>query len=234
MKTRVRLLGASVVIAAVLATPAIAGAQTTRRLVITPYAGVYAPTGHLLKLGLAAGGQSANLTMKQKASFALGGNASYWLTERTAIEVGATYAFSDATASANLSGGEEPFAFTGSENAYALLATAKYMVSMLPSTSPMSLRLGLGPALVTRGGSAYKSDSEGKFSGLTDVGGAISLCTKIPVTKLVAVRLRGESYLYSARLKFEDPVDPTNNFRFDSRFQTDLLFSAGLQLAFGR
>ena len=234
MRIRVWALIMGLAGGALLAVPTVAGGQTTRRLVITPYAGVFAPTTSLAKVGAAIGGESANLTLKQKSAFALGANASYWFTERTAVELGAAYAFSDAKATAALNSTSEQFFLNQSQNAYAVLASAKLMVSMLPSTSPMSLRLGVGPALVTRGGSAYKSDEEGKFTGLTDVGGAFSLCTKIPITKLVAVRLRGESFMYSAKLRFEDPADPTNNFRFDSRFQSDLLFSAGLQFAFGR
>jgi hypothetical protein len=76
--------------------------------------------------------------------------------------------------------------------------------------------------------------ADGKITGLTDVGGAISLCTRIPITRLVALRLRGENFMYSSKLGFEDPADRSNNFEFDSKFQNDLLFSAGLQFTFGR
>ena len=233
MTKRVRVL-ISGLGAALFAAPMVARAQTTSRLVITPYAGVYTPTTNLAHVGAAMGGQSARLTLKQKTALALGGNMSYWFTERTALEVGAAYAFSDARASTRVFGGGQGFAFSGSENAYALLGSAKLMVSVLPSTSPMSLRVGVGPAVVTRGGDAYKADESGKFRGLTDVGGAFSLCTKIPITKLLAVRLRGEDYMYSAKLKFENSVDPTTNYAFESKFQHDLLFSVGLQFAFGR
>lgn len=234
MTVPVRSLFASIAFGAVLIAPTVASAQTVKRIVITPYAGVYTPTTNLAEVGAAAGGASASLNLKQKTALALGANASFWFTDRTAVEFGAAYAYSDVKGSVNLSGTGENFSGSVSDNAYAILASAKFMVSMLPQTSPMNLRLGIGPALVSRGGSAYKSDELGKYTGLTDVGGAVSLCTKIPVTKLVAVRLRGESFMYSARLGFKDPANPTNNFKFDSKFQNDLLFSAGLQFAFGR
>ena len=232
--TATRSFIASIVVGTLVATPIAVGAQAAKRWVITPYAGVYVPTANLLKFDAASGGQSASLAVEQKTAFALGANASYWFSERTALELGGAYAFSDAKASATLAGTSEAFAGSGSQNAYTVMASAKVMVNLLPATSPMSLRLGVGPAMITRGGDAYKSTSAGKFSGLTDVGGALSLCTKIPVTKDLAVRLRGEDYMYSAKLKFEQPADPTNNFAFDSRFQHDLLFSVGLQFPFGR
>ena len=234
MTTRMRVHIPVLAIGALLAAQAAANAQPARRLIVTPYAGVYTPTTSLARVGAAGGGASASLNLKQKTAAALGGNVSYWFTERTAVEVGAAYAFSDAKASARIAGTGNEFAGAASQNAYALLASAKLMVGLLPSTSPFNLRFGVGPALVTRGGSAYKADANGKFSGLTDVGAAASLCTKIPITKAVGLRLRGESFMYTAKLRFEDPVDPTNNFRFDSRFQNDLLFSAGLQIGFWR
>ena len=233
MRTRM-WLHTSALAAGALLVASTAGAQPARRLIITPYAGVYTPTTSLAKVGVAAGEASASLDLKHKTALALGANASYWFTERTAVEIGAAYAFSDAKASASIAGTGSPFAGSASQNAYALLASAKLMVGLLPATSPFNLRFGVGPALVTRGGSAYKSDAEGKFTGLTDVGAAASLCTKIPITKAVALRLRGEDFMYSAKLRFHDPVDPSNNFRFDSRFQNDLIFSAGLQLGFWR
>lgn len=219
--------------AALVAAPVVAGAQTIRKLVITPYAGVFAPTNDLARAVEAGGGTRARLDLKQKAALAIGGNASYWLTERTALEVGAAYAFSDARATTSLAGHGEHLSFTGTEDAYAVLGSAKFMVSLLPPRSPMSLRLGVGPAIIHRGGDAYDADEDGEITGLTDVGGAISLCTKVPITRSIALRLRGENFMYSSRLRFKDPVDPADDFEFKSRFQNDLLFSAGLQLAFG-
>ena len=225
---------ASIAAGALLVAPSLGGAQTVRKVVLTPYAGVFAPTTNLAEFGAAGGGASASINLKQKTALALGANASFWFTERTAVELGAAYAFSDAKGSVGVSGTGQDFAASMSDNAYAILASAKLMVSLLPTTSPVNLRFGVGPALVSRGGSAYKADEVGKLTGLTDFGGAVSLCTKVPITKLVALRVRGESFMYSAKLGFKDAVDPTNNFKFDSKFQNDLLFSAGLQFAFGR
>jgi hypothetical protein len=92
----------------------------------------------------------------------------------------------------------------------------------------------VGPAIINRGGTAYKDDEEGKFSGLTNVGGAASLCTRIPITGRVALRLRAEDYVYQSRLKFRDAADPTGSPSFDKKLQNDLIFSAGLQIGFAR
>lgn len=219
-------LGAGVAIVGAILAATTAGAQTTKKVVLTPYFGMYAPTTNLL---VAPGGEGS---ARHKAGPTLGLNASWWLTDRVAFELGGAYAYSDArTVSPELS--PVVTSLRETRNAYVLLGSAKAMVGLFPADSKMSLRLGFGPAIISHGGSGYK-DPDGKVTGRTDVGGAISLCSKIPITDRIAVRVRAEDYLYQAKLAFRSSVDPTDDVAFDKKFQSDLLFSAGLQFAFFR
>jgi hypothetical protein len=109
------------------------------------------------------------------------------------------------------------------------------MVGIVPIGDDAQLRFGVGPAIVNHGGKAYRAGDEGKFTGLTHLGGAVSLCTRIPMTELLAIRLRAEDYMYQSQLKVRAAgLDATQSVTFDKRFQHDFMLSAGLQLGFRR
>jgi hypothetical protein len=103
------------------------------------------------------------------------------------------------------------------------------MVQLLPAESDYNLRLGFGPALITRNGSAYKSDAEGSYTGLTDVGAVISLCTRLRLTDMFSLRLRGEDYFYQANVGFKDQLTG-QSIAFGDRKQNDFVFSLGFQM----
>ena len=92
----------------------------------------------------------------------------------------------------------------------------------------ISTFVGIGPALITRSGTAFSS-SAGKLTGLTDVGAAMSLCTRLSLTEKLGIRLRAEDYIYRSRLGFESAVNAANNYQFEAKTQNDFVFSAGLQ-----
>jgi outer membrane protein W len=207
-----------------------AAAQMSGRIVLTPYAAAYVPSNDLVKASAVGGGLSVVGNAKHQAGFAYGLNGSYWLNDRTAIELGGAYAFSDVKGSLLTSDVGGVTSGSSSENAHVIFGSAKVMFHLLPPDSKFNLRLGVGPAIISRGGTAYKSDAEGKVTGLTDVGAAMSLCSRIPLAKDVGIRLRAENYLYQAKLKFVDKLDPSGSFAFDSRIQNDFIFSAGVQL----
>ena len=211
--------------------PVVAGAQLERQFVFTPYVGLYAPTNNVATLGTSAGGTAITASMKHKSSVALGATASYWFTGHAGFEVGGAYAYSDAKGWLDIGG---TGVSTIGDNARMVFGTAKFMVSLMQLTNDTQLRFGIGPAVINRGGAAYKSDLDGKPKGLTNVGAAASLCTRIPLTNLVAIRVRAEDYMYQARLKWESSTDPLENMAFGKKFQHDLLFSAGLQIGFRR
>ena len=206
------------------------GAQIANRIVVTPYAGVFMPSSRIAELKSDMGGIRSAIGIRQQNSLALGLNASYWFNGFAGVELGGAWAFSDARASLALSDQVSGFSFTGNESARVLMGSAKLMMNIIPLTERSALRLGVGPAIINRGGSAYKADDTGDFSGLTDIGGAISLCSRLPLTDFLSLRLRAEDYMYSSRLKFRDFSTPTEVFSFGSKLQNDFIFSAGLQL----
>lgn len=224
MSHTLRFVRASVVLAA-LAVAVPAQGQGYGTWVFTPYIGAYVPTADLTKFTSTDGGEALIGKVKHDAGVALGGNLSYWFAERMGVEFGGAYAWSHADVSSNL----ESF----NDHSYVLMGTAKMIFALLPPAGDVQLRFGVGPAIINRGGTAYKDD-EGEFRGLTNVGGAASLCTRIPLTSRLSLRLRAEDYIYQSRLKFRDATDPGFDPRFDRKLQNDLVLSAGLQIGFTR
>jgi len=207
----------------------VASAQLDRQFVFTPYVGVYAPAEKIATNGTTAAGTPFTAFFKQQNSAALGATASYWFNRRTGVELGGAYALSDTKGS--LGSGDVGFP---TKRAHVVFGAAKFMVGLLPTSGDAQLRFGFGPALISRGGEAYQSTLMGKPKGLTDFGAAASLCTRIPLGNLLAIRVRAEDYMYQARLRWQAATAPTGNLDFAKRFQHDLVFSAGLQIGFRR
>ena len=220
-------------LAAVLPLPTVA--QPLGKLVLTPYVGAYAPSTKVARLNEADGGTTFAASAEHKNAFALGATASYWFVPRVGVELGGVYAFSDVTSRFAMQEPGSPGDFSNEvENAGVILGNAKLMVGLFPSTSDFQLRFGVGPAIIQRVGSAYKADAEGRVTGRTDFGGAVSLCTKLPIGTGMALRLRVEDFMYRAKLGWQDKQDPSGSFTFDSRFQNDFVLSAGLQIGLMR
>ncbi|HVX38548.1 MAG TPA: hypothetical protein VHB25_03160 [Gemmatimonadaceae bacterium] len=212
--------------AALVISPALALAQNPAgSVVVTPYVGVYSPSTDVMKEGVSAAGQSVTANGKHQASAAYGMNASYWITDRLGIELGGAYSSSQLKGTITQTG-ITPVTIT--DHAHIWLGSAKLMIQLLPPSTGANLRLGIGPAFVTRGGTAYSGDNTGSVTGLTDFGGAVSLCSKIPVTRNFGIRVRAEDYMYQAKLGW-NAVNANNSYTFNSRMQHDFVFSAGLQ-----
>ena len=227
MRNRIvlRLASVGIALAALLA---VVVAQMAGGIVVTPYAGVYVPTSDIIGAGVNRVG-ATTLNAKQQPALLSGVTMSYWLTNRIGLEGGAAYTKSGVKGNLLVENSGGSFV-TASEYSHVWLGSAKMMVQLLPPTSDYNLRLGFGPAIVSRAGKAYSSDNQGKVTGKTDIGGVLSLCSRLPVSKMISVRLRAEDYMYSAKIGYKSSISPTNNLAFDSRFQNDLVFSAGLQL----
>jgi outer membrane protein W len=214
---------------AVAAAPGGLAAQVAGGVIVTPYAGVYVPTNDIVSVAVSRSGAAA-ANVKHETAFLSGVNVSYWLTDRLGLEGGAAYTKSGVKGNLLVENTGGSTFEKATEYAHIWLGSAKMMVQLLPRTSEFNLRLGLGPAIVSRAGKAYTSDSEGKVTGKTDIGGVLSLCSRMPLSKMVSVRLRAEDYMYSGKIGYKSSVSPTESLNFDSRFQHDLVFSAGLQL----
>jgi hypothetical protein len=216
-----------------LAAASIAGAQAERRIVVTPYAGVFVPATRVAHIRSDIGGIDHVIGIRQQSALALGANVSYWFSNLTGLELGGAWAFSDAQPTSGFSS-VFPGALNGTESARVLFASAKLMLNLIPFTERRALRFGVGPAIISHGGSAYDSGANGKFSDLTDFGGAVSLCSRLPMTDFLSLRLRAESFIYSSKPRFEGTAVPQGNYEFAARIQNDFIFSAGLQMVFWR
>jgi hypothetical protein len=215
-------------------TPVTAGeAQQTRRIVVTPYAGVFMPSAKVAELKADLVGMPAAMGIRQQSSLAMGVGASYWFNDFAGLELGGAWAFSDAIPSLGLSAQVPGLSPTRNESARVVMGSAKFMVNLFRLNQRSAVRLGAGPAIISRGGAAYDADTNGEFTGLTDVGGAVSLCTRLPLTDFLSLRVRAENYMYSTRLGYRSAADPSE-FGFRSRTQSDFIFSAGLQMVWHR
>jgi hypothetical protein len=202
------------------------------RIVVTPYAGVFVPAARVAELKPTLVGVQSASGIRHQNALALGLNASYGFNDLLSLELGGVWAFSDARASLGLSNQVPGFSLSRNESARVLMGSAKLMVNLIPLTERSALRLGVGPAIINRGGSAYKADDNGDFSGLTDVGGAISLCSRLPLTDFLSLRCEPRTTRTSAQVpRFSNP---TEEFSFGSKLQNDFIFSAGLQMVWWR
>lgn len=228
-----RFLAIASVIAVAASAPHDVGAQGRRRIVITPSAGVLVPAARVVEVESAPAVHPTQWIRHQPAA-TFGLTASYWFNNLVGIEFGGAWAFGTVRASSELASVVPGLSLSGVQPAHVVLGSVKAMVNLLPITDRAALRLGVGPALVSRGGAAYDPRPGGTFSGLTEFGGAVSLCSRVPVTDVVSLRLRAENYLYATRLRFRGAATPGNEYAFRSRLQNDFLVSAGLQLVFWR
>ena len=217
MRTRMLALAASGVLA-VLA-PARAPAQLAGKFIFTPYVGAYVPSADLVSGSLT----SADVSARQRASVAFGTTGSFWVTNRIGMEGGLVYSGSELKRDGFITPG------SSTRNANVWLGSAKLMLQLLEPQSDYNVRLGFGPALITRSGSAYASNATGSYSGLTDVGAVISLCTRLRLTDMFSLRLRGEDYIYQSNVGFKNDLTG-QSIAFGDRKQSDFVFSLGLQM----
>jgi hypothetical protein len=204
------------------------------RIVITPYIGVYVPTSDVFRFGAAQNGTTVSFDARHQPAPALGASASVWLDDRFTIEASGLY--SRNTLRADLSMNQLGFATVSHANSDANVwaGALKLLVQALPKESGVNLRVGVGPVLITRGGPAYRAADEGRMTGLTNVGGAVSLCTRVPLGHVAAIRLRAEDFVYRARQRWESQILTGSELRSDPRTQHDLVASLGLQLGLNR
>lgn len=210
------------------------GAQELQqRIIVTPYAGIFVPSSKIAQVKSVGGGAPSVLGIQQQKALLAGVTAAYSFNNFAGVELSGAWAFSDATMSPGLAS-EIPGLGTRHQSARVVMGAAKVMLNLLPISRRAALRLGVGPAIIARGGSAFKADDQGDFDGLTDVGGAVSLCTRIPLTNFLSLRVRAENFMYASQLRYRSFANPSEEFVFGSRLQNDLAFSAGLQMVWWR
>jgi hypothetical protein len=220
--------------ALVLVAPVWAQMPGDSRIVVTPYIGVYMPTSDVFRFGTVQNGTTVAYDARHQPAPALGASASVWLDDRFAIEASGLY--SRNTLHADLSMNQFGVATVSHANGEADVweGAVKLMVQALPKETGLNLRVGVGPLIITRGGPAYRAVDEGRMTGLTNLGGTFSLCTRVPLGHVAAIRLRAEDLVYRARQRWESQTMAGSELRSDPRTQHDFVASLGLQFGLKR
>jgi hypothetical protein len=224
------MMGVVAFATAVILAPATMPAQIAGKFIVTPYVGAYVPSTDLARTSVSAGGVSVDAFARHQSAVAFGTTGSFWITDRVGMEGGLVYSSSALKSGGVINEGGVATPGSGRDYANVWLTSAKLMVQLLPPESDYNVRLGFGPALITRNGSAFKSGAEGSYTGLTDIGAVISLCTRMRLTDNFSLRLRGEDYMYESKIGFKSSASPSQTFSFDSRKQNDFVFSLGFQV----
>ena len=82
-----RFLHSATIIGAIALIPRVVSPQLAGSVVFTPFAGAYVPANDVAKVIAPSSALAA--AARQKSASAFGGNLSYWLNERVAVEGGA-------------------------------------------------------------------------------------------------------------------------------------------------
>lgn len=158
------------------------GAMPQSRVELTPYAGVYVPTGAL----------TPSAVLKRETSLSAGGRLTVWLPGRMAIEGTLSYAPSNVTQNAPTA-----FSFPGPSSGHLTAVAAKAIVRFSAPDAPAQFYLGGGLGHVFLGGDTYSIDAYGQGTS-TSVGGIASLGTAFKLGPSLALRLDAEDYIFQA------------------------------------
>lgn len=207
---RTKWCGLAIVVAVLL--PADASAQRPS-IQIEPYVGIFVPLGDLVdeeRTGV-------RFVASQKEAFALGGRAALAFGGATGFEANFLYVWSDVDTVSSGTG-------TGSESAYTWAADVRLVFTLLPGK--VSFHITGGAAIVGHGGDAWQNVVDGDWN----VAGVGGLGAKFALGRL---SLRGDAdvYAYSAELTVRDP-QASQDVKFGSEVQADLVFSVGLVFSF--
>jgi hypothetical protein len=177
MSPKLLTAAALVSIGSLLGTAVPAQAQ---RFSLAPTVGVYVPTEELMK---AVDGQE----FKQEVGLAVGGRLGVAFSSRLGLQLAGTYVPSNLR-----------FALDGAAqttDASLFFGSSKLSFFLLPPTSPVSLQLNGGVALVKRSGEAYR-DLEDRSS----VGGTVGAQLGLNLGPIPPLQLAVETYLYKQHL----------------------------------
>lgn len=206
---------------------------------LTPYAGAFVPLTDLFEFSavgtIFAVPARVTLVGRQRSSIAIGGRASGWFSARLGVEGTLTYASSDLDVARTI---EIPGQIRMDDRTVAAsvwTAAVRVVYRLARIDRSAVVLLGAGPMVISRGGDAFNAPAfdlagTSAVSGTTDVGGVVDLGVRIDASSRVAVRLDAEAYMYSASLSFTDPLFAGGELTSGSKFQTDLVLSAGLAI----
>ncbi len=210
-----------------------------RRFELTPYFGAYVPVTDAFSInafGLIPGTLvpvEVDLDGKQNSGFAIGGRLDGWLGRSLAVEGTFGWASSDVETTRVLEAADTTLIDEATVGAAVWTASLRLVGKVVAVDRAAVILIGGGPALIGRSGDAYGAPAfdvpnASSVRGTTDVGGVLGLEVRVDASARVAIRLDAEAYLYSLSIAFDDVVFGTVSS--PSKFQTDLLFSAGFAI----
>ncbi len=182
----------------IAAVPSQANAQGGVNLV--PWFGMYVPTKNEFS-------DLNEAVFERDVSVIGGARLTFWGTGRLGFEA---------------TGGYAPASISGETinetNTNLLAASGRLLFALSPVTSPVSLYVGAGPALVARGKDPFDDDRS-----RTDFGGTAGLGVRFALGESgrTALRLDVEDYFYNG------------DFGGGDEFQNDIIASLGLSLSLG-
>ena len=194
-----------------------ASAQARRKVEIAPALGAYAPTGRLpifrgtthVCYGDANGGCRPNV-LSAKATVAVGGRVTAWLSNRAAIEGSFWYAPSGVTG----------FVQGDVDGAGSIVMADLRLVLNLVPHAPMSALLMAGPAVIQR-----FSD----FGKPTAVGGAVGIALDVHPMRSGWMKSLPGGGRFGFRPAIEDHL-----YALGGKFQQDFVFSLSIGLGQGQ
>jgi len=210
-----------------LATAASPLAAQGSSLTVTPFVGVYVPTG---RLGVwdrtSVEGGSVRTIVEQRSSMALGARLTGRLTDRVAVEGALAWAPSSVRTAISsdllFQAGPAPAVAGSTLTGTAVwLGSVSLLLDLVRPTPALALYAKVGPVLVSRTGAEVWTGVDGR----TDVGGQVGAGLRIRMGPGLSLRLDAEDAVSRARLTEAATGAATAN-----RLQNDLLFSAALAI----
>jgi hypothetical protein len=183
-------------------------AQQVQRFSLGPTVGLLLPATELFK---AITGQS----LKQESGITIGGQMGIALTQRLGLQLTGNFVPGDLSATLDSSS-------QTTTAASMFFGAGKLSFYLLPPTSPISLQLNGGIALVKRGGTAYQN-----LKDKTSVGGTVGAQLGLRLGSLPPLQLGVETYLYKQNL------DGLTTETGEKASQKDIQLSLGFGLPFG-
>jgi hypothetical protein len=161
-------------------------------------------------------------TFRQKTAFQFGGRVTVWPSQRFGFEAEAAFALSDLNVEVLVPIGVPVRLVEGSgtDDGNVFLGSVNFVYGLIrPPLEPLVVFVSAGIGFVSRGG-----DAGDNFDTTSNVAGTWGFGLKYGVARGVWLRVDVRDYIY----KFDGGIE-----EFKSRWQNDLLVSAGLEFSFG-
>lgn len=178
-----------------------APAAAQQRVDYVGYVGAYVPLNSAIN--------EPNAEFQQQTGLSIGGRGTLWLEEALAVEGGFVFGFSDV----EMSG----VAGQTTEGGHVWAASGRALYRPFQTEGAVLIHLGGGLAIIGRGGDTYTN-----ITGTTDIGGTVGVGASFAVARGFSIRIEAEDYFYWAKFNPDLPLET------GTRFQNDLVFSAGL------